>query len=331
MELQRQIDRLIAHRASEWHQILETASESERAEFVAWLKQSPLHVKEYLETVYTDKVLTHVDAEREIDVDALLATLAPEVVPLAPAPAAPASGRRRLRAWHAALAAGLVGCTLAVALIYQQFRAEAFSTAVGEQRTIELNDASVVTLNADSRIQVHLDETARQIELLRGEALFKVAHDTKRPFRVQTRSAVVEAVGTQFNVYDRPEGTRVSVLEGRVRVRTPQETQSLAAGEEAQVRLDGSIERNTRADVRNAVAWRERRLVFVDAPLEEMVREFNRYSPALQLRLQDVPAGSHHYNGVFDAADPDSLATLLEREPDLILERHNGEILIRQR
>ena len=51
MKLQRQIDKLLAQRASEWHQILENASESERAEFVGWLKQSPLHVQEYLETV----------------------------------------------------------------------------------------------------------------------------------------------------------------------------------------------------------------------------------------------------------------------------------------
>jgi transmembrane sensor len=331
MKLQRQIDRLIAHRASEWHQVLETASEAERAEFVAWLKQSPLHVKEYLEAAYTDRVLKHVDSAREFDVNALLATITPEVVPLAQAPVAPATRQHRPRGWKTALAAGVAICVLSAALIYQQFRADAFSTEIGEQRTIELNDASVVTLNADSLIQVHLDETARQIELLRGEALFKVAHDTKRPFKVQTRSAVVEAIGTQFNVYDRPDGTRVSVLEGRVRVQTPQEAQNLGAGEEAQVRLDGSIERKEKADVRNSVAWRERRLVFVDAPLEEMVREFNRYSPALQLRLEDLPTGSHHYNGIFDAADPESLATLLAREPDLILERREGEIVIRRR
>lgn len=330
MQLQRQIDRLIAHRASQWHQILENASESERAQFVAWLKQSPLHVKEYLETAYTDRVLKHIDAEREFDVDALLATIGPEIVPLAAAPS-PAWQRRRLLGWKTALAAGVAACVVSAALIYPRLHTDAFSTAIGEQRTIELADASIVTLNADSLIQVHLDETERQIELLRGEALFKVAHDARRPFRVHARSAVVEAVGTQFNVYEQPDGTRVSVLEGRVRVQTPRQTQSLGAGEEVKIRLDGAIARNAKADVRNAVAWRERRLVFVDTPLEEMVREFNRYSPGVQLRLQDVPEGSHHYNGTFDAADPESLASLLAREPDLIVERREGEIVIRRR
>src|SRR5882762_8520482 len=82
MKLQRQIDRLLAQRASEWHQILENANESQRAEFVAWLKQSPLHVQEYLETVYTDQVLEHIDAERLEDIETLIAQVAPSAVPL---------------------------------------------------------------------------------------------------------------------------------------------------------------------------------------------------------------------------------------------------------
>src|SRR5882762_576477 len=102
MKLQRQIDRLLAQRASEWHQILENASESQRAEFVAWLKQSPLHVQEYLETVYTDQVLQHIDAERLEDVETLIAQVAPSVVPLrkdilTPAPLPNGGGKKRRR------------------------------------------------------------------------------------------------------------------------------------------------------------------------------------------------------------------------------------------
>lgn len=331
MQLQRQIDRLLAQRASEWHQILERADESERAAFVAWLKQSPLHVKEYLEAVYTDQVLKHVDPDRQEDIDALLAQVDPQVMPFTNASAEPVTRRPRLLGWRGAVAAGLALCVCAAALIYPRFHAQAFSTDIGEQRTIELQDASIVTLNADSRMRVRLDTAERDIELVQGEALFQVAHDAKRPFRVQTKTAVVEAVGTQFNVYERTDGTRVSVLEGRIRLATSRETLSLKAGEEAQARLDGSIERNARAEVQNAIAWRERRLVFVNTPLEEMVHEFNRYSRAVRLRLDGVTAGTHHYNGIFDASDPESLAELLRREPDLVVERQKGEIIIRQR
>jgi len=243
------------------------------------------------------------------------------------------------------VAASLALCVSLLPFAFKHFEAAPeYATAFGEQRTIQLADSSIVTLNADSRIQLRLNGTHRDIELLRGEALFKVAHDPSRPFTVQTKTAIVQAVGTQFNVYERPNGTRVSVLEGRVKV-TPlghsstgvgatsvaPVTESLSAGQEAQVGADGTFRRNAKADVMKTVAWRERRLIFDDVPLEDMVYEFNRYNRSTRLTLDGVPPGSHHYNGIFDAADPDSLAALLSREPDLIVERQDGEIVIRKR
>jgi len=339
MKLQRQIDRLLAQRASEWHQTLENASESQRAEFVAWLKQSPLHVEEYLETVYTDQVLKHLDSERLEDIEMLLAQVTPSVLPLPGVSAAPASPTRRPKRWIIGIgvAAMVVLCSLMLPFVGSYFGGESeYGTALGEQRTIQLADSSTVTLNADSRIQLRLTQTHREVELLRGEALFKVAHDPGRPFTVQTKTAIVQAVGTQFNVYDRPSGTRVSVLEGRVEV-TPlakpgvAAMESLGAGQEAQVTPAGTIERNAKADVMKTVAWRQRRLIFDDAPLEDMVYEFNRYNQTPRLTLEGIAPRSRHYNGIFDAADPDSLAELLSREPDLIVERGNGEIVIRQK
>jgi transmembrane sensor len=347
MKLQHQIDRLLARRASEWHQILENATHSQRAEFVAWLKQSPLHVQEYLEIVYTDEVLKDADAERLEDVDALIAQIAPSVSPVSSESFTVSAGViHRGRPWGrwmvgAGAAALLAVCALTLSLVIRQFESkQEYATALGEQRTLQLADSSVVTLNADSRIQVSLDRTHRGINLLRGEALFKVAHDPTRPFIVRTATALVQAVGTEFNVYEKPTGTRVSVLEGRVKV-TPLDrdgaatvvpsVESLSAGQEAQVTRDGAIRRDAKADVLKTVSWRERRLIFDNTPLEDMVYEFNRYNRTTRLTLQGVPPDSHHYNGIFDASDPDSLAALLSREPDLIVERREGEIIIRER
>jgi transmembrane sensor len=341
MKLQNQIDNLLAQRASEWHEILEHASESERAAFVVWLKQSPLHVQEYLETVYTDRVLEHVDADRALDVDALIAQVSPSVVPLPQVSGAAEPQRRVRKRWAIGVAAAAALCALLLQSVFKHSETpREYATALGEQRTIQLADSSIVTLNADSRIELRLDERHRDIQLKRGEALFKVAHDPNRPFTVQTDTVIVRAVGTQFNVYERPYGTRVSVLEGRVLI-TPlggggavsaeRAAENLGAGQEAQVAPDGTIVHNARADVMKTVAWRERRLIFDDAPLEDVIYEFNRYNQSPHLTLDGVPPGSHHYNGIFDAADPDSLAELLSREPDLSIERRNGEIVIRKR
>jgi hypothetical protein len=44
---------------------------------------------------------------------------------------------------------------------------------------------------------VRFSERVRDIRLVRGETFFKVQHDAVRPFRVHTRDAVIQAVGTQ--------------------------------------------------------------------------------------------------------------------------------------
>lgn len=343
MKLQNQIDQLLTRRASEWHQILENSTDVQRAAFVAWLKQSPLHLREYLEIVYTDQILKHADAEGLEDVDALLAQVAPTVVPLSVPSSVPVAAKPGRTTLRLRLAAAVAVCAVLLTLAYKQLAAPPeFSTAIGEQRTIELADSSLVTLNADSRIEVRLDKGRRDIELLQGEALFKVAHDPARPFRVRTNAVMVQAVGTEFNVHQRPTGTRISVLEGRVRILPNHEAssgssgsslslESLGAGEEALVRRDGAIQRIGKADVMKTVAWRKRWLIFEDTSLEDVVYEFNRLNRTTRLRLEGVPPDSHHYNGIFDASDADSLAELLSRESDLSVERRDGELVIRPR
>src|SRR5258707_14706380 len=58
----------------------------------------------------------------------------------------------------------------------------------------------------------------RVIHFNLGEAYFKVAHDTQRPFWVRAGNYWVRAVGTAFNVYLRPTGVEGTVSEGTVQV-----------------------------------------------------------------------------------------------------------------
>ena len=185
-------------------------------------------------------------------------------------------------------------------------------------------------------MDIRIDDAQRDIELPRGEATFKVAPDPARPFRVRTPGAVVEAVGTRFNVYARPDGTTtVAVLEGKVKVTSDHGGSALpvplAAGEEAQVRANGHIEREAHTDVAEAVAWQQRKLIFKRTPLEEMAAEFNRYNKTTRIRLEGIKPEAFHFSGAFNADDPQSLATLLTHEPDLLVERSGDEIVIRNR
>jgi transmembrane sensor len=91
-----------------------------------------------------------------------------------------------------------------------------YATAVGQQKARLLADGSEVILNTNSQIRVDYGGGYRQVHLLQGEALFSVAKDTERPFRVYAANGRIEALGTAFSVYLNGGDVNVTVTEGRV-------------------------------------------------------------------------------------------------------------------
>lgn len=79
-------------------------------------------------------------------------------------------------------------------------------------------DGSTVHLNSDSEIKVTFDDDCCQVDLIRGQALFQVAKDARRPFWVRAGDAVVKTVGTEFDAYRPLQGTVLWVVEDRVAV-----------------------------------------------------------------------------------------------------------------
>ena len=84
--------------------------------------------------------------------------------------------------------------TLALVWVFVQNHSPQYRTAIGEQRIVKLEDGSIVTLNTRSQIKVRFERDRRRIDLIEGEALFEVAHDTARPFQVFAGTAEVRAV-----------------------------------------------------------------------------------------------------------------------------------------
>lgn len=347
----RELEALHAVQASGWVETLRHASPGDEMRFVAWLKESPRNVRDFLLMLSLDGALEKLDAERLHSIEALTAKVDQCVTPLTLRPAPAAAARSRRLRW-AALAAGVLVAAVGALFWYAHPRFHDFETATGEQRTFELEDGSVVSLNTHSRVAVRLTAHAREVRLVRGEALFHVAHDPSRAFLVSTDDAVVQAVGTQFDVYRRDDGTVVAVLEGRVKVttavpapapsgsaatliagrRVPRAAavQSLGASQEAQVSHEGSVSIREVNNVSDTVAWRERRLIFRDQTLEQIVGEFNRYRTH-RIRLEGSGLSERVYTGVFDADDADSLLQVLAHDPALDVDRSGESIIVRLR
>lgn len=334
MVVQRKIDELLALRASEWVEMLPTATAAQLAELEAWLSASKLHVQEFLEVAEIEFALGGIDRSRQHDVDALLQRVSSKVVPL-PSRADKAESRR-VPAWRdwkviaMAASVAVIAVLTSITMRNPAISNQEFTTKIGEHRMVQLADQSTVTMNAGSHIDVAFEKSERNVDLVQGEATFEVAHDTSRPFRVHTRAGIVTAVGTKFNVRNLTNGdARVSLLEGRVLLKSASKEMSMEAGQEVDIHVDGSFEPHPDAVVANAVAWQSNRLVFENATLSEMVDAFNRQNRTTQLRLEGVDGNSHRLDASFNANDPEALADLLSREPDLKVEHEGEDIVIR--
>ncbi len=209
------------------------------------------------------------------------------------------------------------------------------ASGLGHIESTTLVDGTLVTLSSDSRIEVTMRRSDRRVQLLRGEAIFTVAHDPARPFVVQVDSTRVTAVGTRFSVRRAAPGSRVVVTEGRVRFERASDVDGttpsvalLSAGHVAFADAGGvRIESMTPADTERMLEWRSGYLGFEDASLADAAAEFNRFN-LRKLELADTEAAGLRIGGNFRWDNLDGFIHLLERGFPLRAERLPDRIVL---
>jgi transmembrane sensor len=325
-------------------------------EFGAWLRRSPEHVQAFLQVSAFWEDAETLSQRPGLDIDALIARAKAErnVFPLEMAAREKVqSARERPQGRRIALAAAaMLLLAIGTGLVAWQtfYRSPTYATETGEQRSITLEDGSSVTLNSRSRIKLKFTAGERALELIEGQALFKVAKDSARPFVVSTGDTRVRAVGTQFDVYRKRTGTVVTVIEGRVAVARNLEITMLApappaslkgglgagpgellvaAGEQTIV-TEAAAEPAKAANVANVTAWTDKRLVFDSTPLREVVEEFNRYNRQ-QLVIRDPELYDFHISGVFPSTDSARVVEFLRQRFGVRASASGDEIEISRR
>jgi transmembrane sensor len=305
-----------------------------RLHFIDWLRRSPEHIQAYLEVSGVWGELPTSDPDGKIDIGSLIARARSEIdVIELPSPGArpartplPAKPDIKPLAWSQKRRMALATAALALlALVTVRFwggggLADAYSTGIGEQRTIALPDGSTVELNARSSLRVRLTDRQRDVTLLEGQALFRVAKDARRPFVVRAGDAQVRAVGTEFDVYRKESETVVTVVEGRVETyddsrRGGEGAIVLSAGERLTV-VPHTVTKPTRADPSVATAWLQKRLIFEETPLNEVAEEFNRYNRR-PLSIEDRELKMLRISGVYSSTDPASLINFLRSQSSI--------------
>jgi transmembrane sensor len=344
----------ILEQASRWWALLnsESASCSDHREFGEWVGRSPERVAAYLQTARLVKALKSPQLTwPSTTAEALIRearTSSTRVLPFSSRQVTNRvdQGVHRRFPWRfsgAMVAVLLMG--IGLSLFVLQMPTE-LKTGLGEQRSVLLDDGSRVTLNTASTIQVELRKAHRRVHLIQGEALFEIAHDAGRPFEVQVRNAVLIDVGTQFNVDMRPNGTTVTVIDGRVAIAsvdsadsagaraghgvpaTTRESLTLGPRDRLVITTSGLGAPQHDTNVASSLAWTRRELMFERRPLGEVAKEFNRYNRD-RIDIDSPELERQEVTGIFEAKDPASFLAFLSSVPNVeIREAPDGDHIV---
>jgi transmembrane sensor len=169
-------------------------------------------------------------------------------------------------------------------------------TPRGGQFQLFLPDGTKVWLNAASYIKFPVSFTGkdRQVEMS-GEVYFEVAKNPRIPFSVKVQNAVIEVIGTHFNIMAYTDETILvaTLLEGSVRVTNGVNTVRIKPGEQARINnhaVEIDIVRDIDGD--DIVAWKNGRTFFKDADIKSIMRMISRWYDVDVSYQGDIPIRS---------------------------------------
>ncbi|MDR0265934.1 MAG: FecR family protein [Sphingobacterium sp.] len=183
----------------------------------------------------------------------------------------------------------------------------------GGQFKIRLADSSLVFVNSESELEFpsQFEGNERRIKMV-GEGYFEVAKNKQKPFIVESNEQQVTVLGTKFNIhaYRNEKNITTTLIEGKVRVSSPQGQAILQPGDQAIYNGHGiqvSLAKNT-----TALTWKDDIFVFDSETLGNIMQQLSRwYNIEVQFANKDI--GQIRFTGsISKHRDIDQVLHLLE-------------------
>lgn len=206
----------------------------------------------------------------------------------------------------------LLGMSFSFWFILGQYNSQelkVITTGVGEQKTVTLNDGTVVLLNAQSTFKYPetFKSTNRNVELS-GEAVFTVTKDPKRPFSVLSNNITTTVLGTIFNVnaYDNDSMVSVSLLEGSVKVTGLEQSVLIVPNQQSIFNLKSKSVQVQEFDVSDIMAWKFGDLVFNKTTFKQLKNiVYRKYGATLE--YEDSGFADYTISGKFKNPDLETI------------------------
>lgn len=153
-------------------------------------------------------------------------------------------------------------------------------TPRGGEYSVVLEDGTRVWLNAETELRYPeaFIGNERRVELS-GEAFFDVAHDSDRPFIVNTSAQEVIVYGTSFNIsaYDEDDFEYTTLVEGSVGANVLGDEARLSPNEQLLFHKAERIVEVHEVDVYQYVSWKDHVFYFEGMELSSIMRVLSRW------------------------------------------------------
>ena len=154
------------------------------------------------------------------------------------------------------------------------------TTPPGGQYEIELEDSTKVWLNSASSLVFPTSFTGKERRVeLKGEGYFEVTKNALKPFHVTVNNMDVRVLGTHFNImsYSDEENINTTLLEGKVNITVNNVTKSLTPGKAAILNRTTESIQIDKANVEQAIAWKNGEFRFKNTGIKELMRQVARW------------------------------------------------------
>jgi len=180
----------------------------------------------------------------------------------------------------------------------------------GSQTKIILPDKTVVWLNSGSKLRYSSSygEKDRSVYLT-GEGYFDVQKNQKKPFLVYANNIKVKVLGTVFNVrsYTTEPSVEVNLLVGKVDISLKKgnisKKLSLCPNEKMVYNKANNTIISYKVDASRSVMWITGKLSFVDASLEDIIKELERKYD-IQIKIEIQSKKKELFSGSLDLNQP---------------------------
>ncbi|HNP07895.1 MAG TPA: FecR domain-containing protein [Cyclobacteriaceae bacterium] len=236
------------------------------------------------------------------------------------------------------IAATFVGIVMVIAIAYlTNSSTRVYSTQYGEISRFYLPDSSEVLLNGNSKITFNSnwnDHDAREVAL-EGEGFFSVKHTANdQKFIVNTSESVfIEVLGTQFNVSNRQNKTKVTLKEGSIRLNilnrerknASHETLMMVPGELVSLKKDNDKYEKKLVNTELYTSWSQNKLMLDYTPLGEIVN-YLKVTNGLDVSVSDPELLNIKGSGTMPTTDPDLLVTIVAETFNLKVNKTGNKI-----